>query len=206
MDLSFRDIVITDYDSTVRGLKALLLSHPYLAQLEPYVGMGECGFDVVDAVDDILRDARGEAFGPDGRVHFEDICDDVENWLERLVDFNNDAWNFGPGDAPPKVSWQRAVLLTRALLTQRGLLRLELDTSLGPTKRWSRGDYAPSHGPVRLAAMVQGPSKVTVEEWTWPDDDGPVPDRIVSRHRDAGARATKSFERVVANWAEESPE
>lgn len=186
MDLSFRDVEITDYASMSNAMRALLLAHPLLAPLEEYLSGGE-EFDLglQDAVEDIQDQVRFSTdHGYADAVLFRDCLDDIENFLDRVLDHRNNAWNFAPGVAPQKLNWRLCFLVARALLTTGGLVNVTVSNIM----------------PNTVVVIRQVRSTWWVEAWQWPADamNAGYREQVcnVSKHR-SPRKALKSAQRAA---------
>lgn len=180
MDLSFRQLPCSTFEDLKAALTALFSSHPLLAGLISHPD----GIQEMVDLWDFLQDTPSQE-GDD--YDLGDSCDTVEEVLGQLVSYNNNPWNFDPDFTPPKVNYRSAAMLVRCLLTQDGLLRMELDASQ-------------SAGYPQLLVMYQGRKKVFLEMWSWSNPSYYMHETVqISSHRSMGP-ATKQFEKVVKSW------
>ena len=180
MDLSFRQLPVDTFEELRAALTTFFGSHPLLAGLISHP-------DGVQEMVDLWEFLEDTPSQEDAPYTLGDSCEVVEEVLGQLVRYNNDPYNFDPLYTPAKVNYRLACMLVRCLLTQDGLLRVELDTNQ-------------SAGYPQLLVMAQGRKKITVEMWSWSDPNYYHHQTVkLSGHLSMGP-AIKSFEKVVKGW------
>lgn len=96
----------------------VLQAIPFLSELAYYMTSEEAG-EVLNRIWDVEEELRHEAThypGSELRYSARDLLEDIQNIVSAAIAYNNDPWNFAPGGAPPKASYDVANLAIVALL------------------------------------------------------------------------------------------